>query len=40
MKYVEKGELVRVDGDKEKERVAEELFKTVSGLIEVAQNYV
>lgn len=39
MKYVEKGELVRVDGDKEKERVAEDLFKTVSGLIEDAQKY-
>jgi dTMP kinase len=40
MKYVEKGELVRVDGDKEVAQVAEELFKTVSGLIEAAQKYV
>ena len=40
MKYVEKGELVRVDGDKEVEKVAEELFKTVSSLIEAAQKYV
>jgi thymidylate kinase len=40
MKYVEKGELVRVDGDKEKEQVAEELYKTVAGLIEAAQKYV
>jgi dTMP kinase len=40
MKYVDKGELVRVDGDKEKERVAEELFKTVSGLIKTAQKYI
>lgn len=40
MKYVEKGELVRVDGDKEKEQVADELFKTVSSLIEAAQKYV
>jgi thymidylate kinase len=40
MKYLEKGELVRVDGDKEVVQVAEELFKTVSGLIEAAQKYV
>jgi dTMP kinase len=40
MKYVEKGELVRVDGDKEKAQVAEELYKTVSGLIEAAQKYL
>ena len=40
MKYVEKGELVRVDGDKEKEQVAEDLYKTVSGLIEAAQKFV
>lgn len=40
MKYVDKGELVRVDGDKDKEQVAEGLFKTVSGLIEAAQKYV
>lgn len=36
MKYVEKGELVRVDGDKDVAQVAEELYKTVSGLIEAA----
>jgi dTMP kinase len=40
LKYVEKAELVRVDGDKDKEQVAKELFKTVSGLIEAAQKYV
>ena len=40
LKYVEKGELVRVDGDKEKEQVAEDLYKTVSGLIEAAQKFV
>ncbi|HSV49280.1 MAG TPA: dTMP kinase [Candidatus Acidoferrales bacterium] len=40
MKYVEKGELVRVDGDKDKEQVAEDLYKTVLGLIEAAQKYV
>jgi dTMP kinase len=40
LKYVEKGELVRVDGDKEKVQVAEDLFKTVSGLIEAAQKFV
>ena len=40
MKYVEKGELVRVDGDKEKEQVAEDLYETVSGLIEAAQKFV
>ena len=40
LKYVEKGELVRVDGDKPVEQVAEELFRVVSGLIEAAQKYV
>jgi dTMP kinase len=40
MKYVDKGELVRVDGDKEKEQVAEALYRTVSGLIEAAQKYI
>jgi len=40
MKYVEKGELVRIDGDKEKEQVAEDLYKTVSGLVEAAQKFV
>lgn len=40
MKYVAKGELVRVDGDKDKEQVAEDLYRTVSGLIEVAQKYI
>lgn len=37
LKYVEKGELVRVDGDREKGQVAAELFKIVSSLIEAAQ---
>ncbi len=40
MRYVEKGELVRVDGDKDKTQVAEDLYKTVSGLIEKAQKFV
>ena len=40
MKYVDKGELVRVDGDKEEEQVAEDLYRTVSSLIEAAQKYV
>ena len=40
LRYVEKGELVRVDGDKPVEQVAEELFRVVSGLIEAAQKYV
>lgn len=40
LKYVEKGELVRVDGDKEKAQVAADLHKTVSGLIEAAQKFV
>ena len=40
LKYVEKGELVTVDGDKEKELVAEDLYRTVSGLIETAQKFV
>ena len=37
LKYVEKGELVRVDGDREKGQDAAELFKIVSSLIEAAQ---
>ena len=40
MKYVAKGELVRVDGDNEKVQVAEDLYKTVSCLIEAVQKYV
>jgi len=40
LKYVEKGELVRVDGDRGKEQVAEDLFRTVSGLIDNAKQFV
>ncbi len=40
LKYVEKGELVKVDGDKPVEQVAEDLYKTVVGLMEAAQKYV
>jgi len=40
LKYVEKGELVRVDGDQEKEKVATDLFKTVSSLIKAAQKLI
>lgn len=40
LKYVEKGELVRVDGDKNMEQVAEDLYRTVSSLIEAAQKFV
>jgi dTMP kinase len=34
LKYVEKGELILVDGDKPKEQVADELFKKTEGLLE------
>jgi dTMP kinase len=40
LKYVEKGELVRVDGDREKGQVAIDLFNTVSSLVKNAQKFV
>ena len=40
LKYVEKGELVRVDGDKPKDVVAEELYAKVLGLLKKCQDFV
>ncbi len=40
LKFFEKGELVRVDGDKPKEVVAEELYTVVLGLLKVCKNLV
>jgi dTMP kinase len=36
LKYVEKGELIRIDGDKNKDAVAQELFLKVLSLLEKA----
>ncbi len=40
LKYVEKGELVRIDGDKSKEAVAEELYAKVLALLKKCQDFV
>jgi dTMP kinase len=40
LKYVEKGELIRVDGDKSKEEVAEELYSMVLGLLKKYEDLV
>jgi dTMP kinase len=40
MKYVDKGELIRVDGDKDKELVAEELFTKVAELLQAAKCFM
>jgi dTMP kinase len=40
IKYVEKGELVRVDGDKPKDAVAEELSLKVMGLLKSVKGFV
>jgi dTMP kinase len=40
LKYVEKGELVRIDGDREKEAVAEELQTKVVELLKAAQRFL
>jgi dTMP kinase len=40
LKFVEKGELVRVDGDKPKEAVAKELYSKVSALLETAKGFI
>lgn len=40
LKYVEKGELVRVDGDKEKSHVAKELHAKVTQFFSVAKNFL
>jgi dTMP kinase len=40
LKYVQKGELVRIDGDKPTDVVAEELYAKVLGLIKTAEGFV
>ena len=40
LKYVEKGELIRVDGDNAKDVVAEELYAKVSTLLKSAKGFV
>ncbi len=40
LKFVEKGELFRVDGDKPKEVVADALYVKVLGLLKVAEGFV
>jgi dTMP kinase len=40
LKFVAKGELVRIDGDRPKEVVAEELYSKVSDLLRVAEGFV
>ena len=40
LKYVEKGELVRIDGDKPKDVVAEDLYAKVLGLLKTCKGFV
>ena len=40
LKFVEKGELVRVDGDRPQEAVADELYAAVCGLLESARGFL
>jgi dTMP kinase len=40
LKYVEKGELVRIDGDKPKEVLAEELYNVVLGLLKKCKDFI
>jgi dTMP kinase len=40
LKYVAKGELIRIDGDQPKETVAEELYAKVVGLLKAAEGVV
>jgi thymidylate kinase len=40
LKYVVKGELVRIDGDRPEEAVAEELYAKVLGLLKAAESFV
>jgi dTMP kinase len=40
LKYVEKGELVRVDGDKPKDVVADELHATVLGFLKTCKGFI
>jgi thymidylate kinase len=39
LKYVEKGELIRVNGDNAKDVVAEELYAKVSTLLKSAKGF-
>jgi thymidylate kinase len=40
MRFVEKGDLIRVDGDKSKEAVAEDLYGQVSGLLSTVKDFL
>ena len=40
LKYVAKGELIRIDGDKPKDAVAEALYAKVSGLLRACEGFV
>jgi dTMP kinase len=40
LKFVAKGELVRIDGDKPKDAVAEELYAKVSGLLKTCRGFI
>jgi len=40
LKFLKKGEMVRVDGDKPKEAVADELFALVLGLLKTCKGYI
>jgi thymidylate kinase len=40
LKYVEKGELIRIDGDKAKEAVATDLYAKVAELLESAKSFI
>ena len=40
LKYVEKGELVRVDGDKPKDVVSDELYAAVLGLLKTCNGFI
>ncbi len=40
LKYVAKDELIRIDGDKPKEAVAEELYGKVSELLKAAEGFI
>jgi dTMP kinase len=40
MQYVEKGELIRIDGDRSREVVAQDLYERVLGLLKTAESFV
>ncbi len=40
LKYVAKGELIRIDGDKPKDAVAEAIYAKVSGLLRACEGFV